>query len=502
MGYIRWAVILLVCTHVWEVYGQVKYDYTWILGYDFGTSNEGMYDNAAEGSIIDFTASPPAVTAHPIPYRMASSCVMSDPETGKLMFYTNGCSVINADHVVMDNGDGLNPGIYYKNFCTIGSRSYVTNNNCTIALPDPANKNKYYLIHVPKNLSEPFLSKILYTTIDMSANGGKGMVIEKNVLLKDGLNIGPGYFTACKQANGRDWWILALDRDKPVVHTLSLTSAGIRYSRAQAIGTVSPYAFGQAVFSPDGSRYVWYDLARGVHVYDFDRETGMLSRHRSLEGINEYYIYGYGGVSISPSGRYAYLSARYELYQLDLWAENLADGLTHIDSIRIVTSYNIPLNFSNSMLAPDCRIYISTGFAYYYYHIIHHPDEKGKACGLQKLGLRLPFPNSNSSIPNMVHYRMDEDAVCDPKISSIFPTSWYVSDQMVIYPNPTSGVLTIQSQGLTGIEVMDIYGKVVLRRTVSQPVEETDITALPSGIYLVRGYESGGTIHISKIIKQ
>jgi hypothetical protein len=196
------------------------------------------------------------------------------------------------------------------------------------------------------------------------------------------------------------------------------------------------------------------------------------------------------------------LSARYELFQLDLWEENLANGLTHIDSIRVLTNYNVRLDFSNSMLAPDCRIYISTGFTWETLHIIHYPDEKGKSCGLQKLGLRLPFPNSNSSIPNMVHYRMDEDAVCDPKISSIFPTSWYVSDQMLVYPNPTSGLLSIQSKGLTGIEVMDIYGKVLMSHNVTQTVQNADISALPAGLYLVRGYEASGATHISKIIKQ
>ncbi len=499
MRTIGWYVILIYLVSNGTIYGQSKYDYTWILGYNYTDTTGGGFADAAEGMIIDFNVSPPSVTSHPTPYHLKSISVISHPETGKLQYYTNGCRIINADHETMMGGDSLNYSTYYKYFCDIGLDGFHSDYNGTLSLPAPGQADKYYMIHRPRNLENPPFTKVCYTVVDMTLDGGKGGVIEKNVVVKNDVNLAYGYQTACKHQNGIDWWIIMCAYNTNKIYAFLLTAQGISFSHSQVIGTVGPYAIGQATFSPDGSRYVWYDLVNGVHLYDFDRSTGMLSDHKEMV-INEYYQYGRGGVSISPNSRFAYFSAQDTLYQLDLWEEDPYDGLEIIDTIKYITSFGIGLNFSNSMLGPDCRIYISTGFTWETYHIIHKPDEKGKACGLEKLGLTLPWPNSNSAIPNMVHYRMDEAEVCNPRISSLFPISWYKSRPR-IYPNPASDHITIESSTSCSVDIYHITGQQVLSTQVV-PSGQIDISGLKDGVYIVKCKGTDGTSAVTKIIKQ
>jgi hypothetical protein len=500
MVQIGWPIRLLILLSVQVCSAQTKTDYTWILGYNYSGAVDGGFDGAAEGSIIDFNTSPPSIISHPIAYSMSSINVISHAVTGKLQFYTNGCSIINADHEVMDNGADINLNDYHDVYCTLGEESFHSTFNGLVTLPFPGKTDEYVLIHRLKSLiKEPRFPTMLYSTIDMKKNSGKGAVITKNVILRDGLELGGGYQTACKHANGRDWWVVVWAEYVNVCYTFLLDPSGISYHHSQKIGNIGPDGIGQAVFSPDGSRYVWYDIVNGVHVFRFDRETGMFSDHQALT-VNAYYQYGVGGVTISPNSRFAYLSAQDTLYQLDLWEKNLYDGLEVIDTILYITPFGIKLNFSRSMLAPDCRIYISTGFTWETLHIIHHPDEKGKACGLEKMAVTLPFPNSNSALPNMPHYRMDETQVCDPTITSLFPISWY-RHQTRLYPNPVGDYLDVEISEPATLMFYDITGQIQMSTGLATS-GRVDISALGRGIYVVRCVSKDGQKSIHKLIKQ
>jgi hypothetical protein len=495
------------CSIIWlilvagYVNAQHKYDNNWILGYDYiNDTLGGGFINAAEGMILDFSKkSPPEPVLHPVPYEMLSINVISHPETGALQYYTNGCSIINADHVVMDNGDKINDSEYHRYYCNEGTYSFHSDFNSMVSIPAPGQSGVYYLIHRSKKLVDPFFPEILYSTINMNLNNGKGKVLQKNQPIKKGIRLAPGYQTACKHTNGRDWWVVAWENTKPEYHAILISDEGVEYKFKASVGPRGPYAAGQATFSPDGRYHIWYDLNSGVHVYDFDRSTGMLSNPRSMV-INEPYQYGRGGVSFSPNGRFAYLSARDSLYQLDIYADSLEEGLELIDTIDHVTQFGIRLDFTASMLGPDCKIYITTGFAWYFLHIIHNPDEKGKACGLEKRGLTLPFPNSNSAIPNMVHYRMDEPEVCSKGTVSVFPQSWYRQD-LLIYPNPASDILHITAHDAGTVRIYHTSGSLYRVFDIEPGNNTIDIAGLPGGLCILEFRSSGGKREVRKFIR-
>ncbi|MBK8080997.1 MAG: T9SS type A sorting domain-containing protein [Saprospiraceae bacterium] len=474
-----------------------KYDNTWILGIDYNSSKEDGYDDAAEGMILRFDQSPPSIEKYPIPMKMVDFSIMSHPETGDMLFYTNGCRIMDKNHQIMENGDSINPGDQFRYYCNEGASSFYSNFNGNLALPMPgaSNKDKYILFTRPKRLVLPSMQKILFHEINMAGNGGSGIVIKKNVEIFLSNSLALMSLQACKHKNGHDWWILFWERDKPVYHVILLDKNGPRHNYTDTIGTIGPYGINQACFSPYGSQYIWFDHTRGVALYDFDRQTGKLENFRT-KVISPYYEYGFGGVSFSPSGRFAYLSASYELFQLDTWEPDFDKAFTLIDTISTITPVGIPLDFANSMLAPDCKIYISTGFTWFYYHVIHNPDEKGKACDLRKLDLQLPWPNSNSAVPNNVHYRMDEEEVCNPRLTSLFPEEWYGSNGVKLYPNPTSDKLTIEGIEKGLAHICNVSGKVVAVYQIAGTTE-IDVTSFVSGVYIIR-FENGANQPILK----
>ncbi len=67
---------------------------------------------------------------------------------------------------------------------------------------------------------------------------------------------------------------------------------------------------------------------------------------------------------------------------------------------------------------------------------------------------------------------------------------------MVIYPNPTTGILTIE--GVEGIaSVYDIYGRLVL----TTKTNTLDISQAARGIYFVRVLDEEGKVYSQKVVK-
>jgi len=77
------------------------------------------------------------------------------------------------------------------------------------------------------------------------------------------------------------------------------------------------------------------------------------------------------------------------------------------------------------------------------------------------------------------------------------------SSSLNVYPNPTSGELSVASNNTLSktVEVVDVTGKIVSSSTSSMEVVKLNIKDLSSGVYYVKVY-SNNTVDVLKVVKQ
>ena len=73
-----------------------------------------------------------------------------------------------------------------------------------------------------------------------------------------------------------------------------------------------------------------------------------------------------------------------------------------------------------------------------------------------------------------------------------------VTDMMVVYPNPTQGEMTMSLEGLQRYKIIDMNGQTVMQGQANGKRHTIDVSALASGIYLVKAY-NGQSWCISKV---
>jgi hypothetical protein len=399
----------------------------WLLGY---SSSNGR---PCGGSRIDFVAGYPDTSYE---YRNmnfrdcnASICNYS----GNLLFYTNGVYIANSLGDTMVNGSGLNPSNYTSNFAQVGLRIPQGD----LIIPFPGTDSIYYLIHESIEWTTTvFNTLVLFKSIiDISMDSGRGVVVQKNIpLIQDTLLTGG--ITACKHANGRDWWVITHQYNSDLWYTLLITPYGINGPYLQNAGPVITESyFNQAAFSPDGTKFAIFQATQGLDLYNFDRCSGLLSNNVHVnfsDTINS-------GLAFSPNSSVLYISAMTHIYQFDLTSANIPAS---IDTVGVFDGFSDPnppfyATFYLSQLAPDGKIYINTGNSTAYLHVINYPDSLGLSCGLQQHGLKLPTYNA-FTIPNHPNYFLAAEGGtnCDSLPTSIINTSSNYPLELQVFPNP------------------------------------------------------------------
>ncbi len=361
------------------------HDNNWIFGYDQDTP-------PSETMLLNFETFPVTITSYPLFLNFrATNATMSDAE-GKLIFYSNGIQVHDMNDDLMSGGDSLNAGeVAYDNW-PYGYSCY----RGMMALPKPGNSNQYYLIHEKLEYNDTFsliIPEVLFSIVDMGLNNGKGSIISKNnvILRKFYLES----VAATKHANGRDWWVLVPDLLENKVYRFRLAPEGIVDTATQIIGYKPPFpdstgTEGQNIFSPDGNFFIDYDGRNGIRIYDFDRCTGLLSNFRWIKfpwpSSNSLISLG---AAVSPNSRFLYTDQRNHIFQLDLWADDIAASL---DTVGIYDGYEEPPFsgiFGDMLLTPDGKIIV---FTYpKHQHFINKPNDIGSACDVRLHSL--PFPD-------------------------------------------------------------------------------------------------------------
>ncbi|MBK7426469.1 MAG: PKD domain-containing protein [Saprospiraceae bacterium] len=425
-------IILIIFSFSFQTILAQKHDYTWYLG--FGDYSNNSLDSVWGRSIIDYNAS---LSNESIHYNGVSfmdfdltNATISD-EQGKFLFSYNGVYIEDASHKPMLNGTDMSDSGYEGGDILIQGG---------LILPLPGSNNHYVLFHQSWEYIDTFGTaghKLYYSIIDMRENNGLGAVIEKlQLIMIDTLDYGK--LTATRHANGRDWWILQPRFDNDEYHRILLTPYGPEILPTQSTGILHLAGLGQAFFSPDGSKYAMFSAisqhqGNYLHIYDFDRCTGLLSNplvHHYPIGPDDV-----GGICFAPNSDLLYLMAYKWIYQFDLTSTDViatkrlvATKDTYIDTIP-GTGAMIPPSFFCGHLGPNGKIYISSIGSVRVLTTIDYPDKLGIACKVNQHSVHLP--TVNTSLPNFPNYRLGpiDGSACDTLGIDNFPLSRFRSDQ-------------------------------------------------------------------------
>lgn len=324
---------------------------------------------------------------------------------GNLLLATDGIKLYNAEGEYIDGG-----GENINNDSLTWEYGYdYPASNGNIVLPKKDNQfyifsstmsdaKCNYFFHSGTNDTFDF-DEVRYSIVDMSANGGKGKIIEKNKLLlhSDAYPwVNKTNFTACRHANGRDWWLLKPSaRMRQVLYKFLVTPDTIFTFVEQRPLLFNTWAYdnrGQSAFSMDGTQYAECNQYGPHTIYDFDRCSGELSLKRVINLLPFRDTFGnwidgsqptWSGLCYSPNGRFLYTSDFWNVYQIDLWNTNDTTAIVRVskDTSYTPTPWGHP-NYEGMQLTPTGVIYLGNRHGVSpFVNAITDPDSLGGACG-------------------------------------------------------------------------------------------------------------------------
>lgn len=399
-------------------------------------------------------------------------CTSISNESGQLLMYTDGKTVYNAAHTVMQNGNGLK-----------GDQS---SSQSAIIVPKPGDPNIYYIFTVGSNQGVLGLN---YSTVDMTGDNGLGVVIQKNfnliqacaekvsAVLQD-CNTGNIWVSAFSSVNGTNV------SQMNTFHSFEISNTGVNPLAVKSVFTninISELR-GNLKFSPDGTKAASANIGSGLLLLDFDVNTGQFSNLEILSFTSSYnkpY-----GVEFSPNNRFLYVAA-----SNDFFSSSPSDNNNAANHLSSLTQFDVnAVNVSNSQvvldernlyrsslqLGPDGKIYRSMSSSYDTglpsLSVINNPNELGFASNY--LHAAIPLNNlSRQGLP--------------PFIASFFKESIDITPNNMTsdinLPLCTGDSYTLEAEVVSN-GVYEWYQNDILLPT---PTPQNELTVTEAGTYKV-----------------
>lgn len=293
---------------------------------------------------LDFSTSPPTAIEDG-QLSTFEGCSSIADVNGDLLFYSDGITVWNKNHEIMNYSNG-NTG---DNL--LGNPSSTQSG---LIVPNPTDTNIYYLFTVGDVGERGFW----YYTIDISKNNGLGEIIDGPVELNnDGAN-GVTHLdwtekvTAVIGDECNTFWVISYAKGNFYSHKVSGTgveSSPVVSTLNNSSFNISPIFIntqldprGYLKVSPDGTKLVSANSTSGTFLFDFDSATGMVSNPIDLNIGNDGY-----GVEFSQSSQKLYITTG-----------NHSQGSSQASSVNI---YQFDLS-ANDIINSRELIYNGTGF--------------------------------------------------------------------------------------------------------------------------------------------
>lgn len=300
---------------------------------------------------------------------------------GNLLFYTDGMTVYNKNHDVMQNGTGL-----------LGHPSATQSG---VIVPVPLSAFKYYIFTVDYAYT---VGALHYSIVDISMNGGLGSVITKNVFIQ---NNSTEKISAVVHANKSDIWIVIHERGNSTYKTYLLTKDGLSSTvKTSSTGPIIGVNGEQGCLkiSPDGKLLAMATyLNKRVDISTFDNTTGQVSYSFGFNFSDATY-----GIEFSQDCKLLYISVAYDISEL--YQVNLTDHTI----IRIATPAKLP---GALQIGPDGKIYVARymrpNLETKYLGVINNPEVIGSGCNYVDEAIYLGTGASKAGLPTFIQSFFD-----------------------------------------------------------------------------------------------
>lgn len=349
-------------------------------------------------------------------------CTSISDTNGDLLFYSDGRTIWNANHIPMANASEI---------LGTGLKGDDSSTSSGLIVPKPQDPNLYYIFTVdePHHFnSASFPTEVdgdgvndglQYSLVDITLDNGLGDVVdtEKNIPLITYDTTNPDEvdykcsekITAVKADDCSSFWVITHFIDKFYAFKVDLNGV----NTTPVISTVGPSvpvsgyrrnSLGYIKASPDGSKLAVahfgfstvtaMDAPGGVYLFDFDNDTGVVSNSLELygpqNGDSPY------GVEFSAENRKVYATVGQgtqgngssSIYQWDLESSNIPNSIQLIHQSGTLSAGALQLGL-------DKRIYrAQVSFANFntsgnYIGVINNPEATGSAASYDETGVLL-----------------------------------------------------------------------------------------------------------------
>lgn len=332
-------------------------------------------------------------------------CTSISDDSGNLLFYTDGSTVLNQNHRIMLNGTGL-----------IGDSSSTQS---AIIVPKPNDPNIYYIFTVDnqKNVNDNTNLGLNYSEVDMRLDGGLGALTTKNNnLVKESSEKVTAVIKDCLTKS--IWVVTFASKDQisdtfDTFYAFEVSNSGVSTtpvtSTFNALDTND--GRGNLKLSPDGTKMACANASGGLYLYDFDANSGKVSNplriNKTGRNNNPY------GVEFSPNSKLLYIH-----YSNDFFGEGSNEPSNHSSTL---IQYNLiapsiegsaiilddrQLYRGGLQLGPNGKIYRALSATYnqgtQYLGVINNPNSLGVSSNYQHNAISLSPNYSSQGLPPFI----------------------------------------------------------------------------------------------------
>jgi hypothetical protein len=441
------------------------------------------------GSKIDSYTGNSVISEHVNAKILVNNGANISSKDGKLLFYSDGWTLMDANGVIIPGGDTLSPTTYTLNEIAGGGYNFPQS---TFIFQTDTDSSIYTILHTSLD-NDAFLNgclKLWQTKIKINEDSSFAILEKNKVILEDTI-VSMGVITGCKHANGRDWWIVVKKHNSILNHTFLFTPDSTYHYTIPCVG-IDYFNYGtMRVFSPRGNYYAVYGNSIGVKIFNFDRCTGSLTKIADINDPDAGLNNGLG-LCFSPEEKYLYFCNFYHLFRIPLQS-----SLTNND-VELVGTYN---NFIDSTVgftqafwtiepSNDGKIYLANIGSNRFYCTIDNPDSDNFGqIGFNYYNFQLPNYN-NGTYTNHANYNLGplSGSPCDTLTLGANEFANF-KIETTIFPNPNEGSFTFNytPQAQSGmLYIYDISGHLIYSEYVAPWSTYKNIKldyTIPNGMY-------------------